>query len=93
METCKSNKTKEEPIVAFVEPTTQASKPPRPFNFPCHIYGMVGHKLTNCLRFWEMQNMFKDKGGKTTKTKPKIEVKVAIASINMVSVTYSKQDK
>jgi hypothetical protein len=37
--------------------------------------------------------MFKDKGGKTTKTKPKIEVKVAIASINMVSVTYSKQDK
>jgi hypothetical protein len=29
----------------------------------------------NCPRFFGMQTMFKDKGGKTTKTKPAAEVK------------------
>ncbi len=45
---------KEEPIIVVIEATTQVSKPPRPLNYPCHIYGIVGHKLTNCPRFREM---------------------------------------
>jgi hypothetical protein len=69
IETCRSKK-KEEPIVAVTEATTKVGKPPRPLNYPCHIYGIVGHKLTNCPRFNEMQSMFKDKGSQSTKSKP-----------------------
>lgn len=45
VETCISKK--EEPIIVAIEVTTQVSKPPRPLNYPYHIYGIVGHKLTN----------------------------------------------
>ncbi len=67
METCKSKK--EDPIVIAIETITRVDKHPRPLNYPCHICGIVGHKLTNCLRFGEMQTMFEYKGGSTTKFK------------------------
>ncbi len=50
---CKSNK-KEELIVTIVKVNAQAAKPPRPLNYPCHICGIVGHKLTKCPKFDEM---------------------------------------
>jgi hypothetical protein len=71
METYKS---KEEPTITAIEATTQVGKPPRSPNYPCHIYQIMGDKLMNCLRFGEMQNMFKDKGGQTIESKPTIEV-------------------
>jgi hypothetical protein len=46
----------------------------------------MGHKLTNCPKFGEMQNMFKDKRGQTIESKPTIEVKDIISSVNMVDV-------
>ncbi len=58
---CKSNK-KEELIVTIVKVNAQAAKPPRPLNYPCHICGIVGHKLTKCPKFDEMWIMFKGKG-------------------------------
>jgi hypothetical protein len=78
METCR-NKKREEPIIATTEITIQVGKVPRPLNYPCHICGIVGHKLANCLKFGEMQNMFKDKGSQTTKSKLRIEIKFIIA--------------
>jgi hypothetical protein len=69
------------------------SKPPRPLNYPCHVCGIMGHKLTNYPRFGEMQNMFKDKGGQTLESKPLIEVKAIIASINMVDVNVTIRNK
>jgi len=64
VQTCKSKK--EEPTVAATKATTQAGKPPRLLNYPCHICGIVGHKLMNYPRFKKMQSMFKDKGGQST---------------------------
>ncbi len=75
VETCKKNES-EEPTITTIETTIHASKVPRPLNYPYHICGIVGDKLMNCLKFGEMQNMFKDKGSQTTKSKPRIEVKV-----------------
>ncbi len=69
------------------------SKPPRPLNYPCHICGIVGHKLTNCPRFGEMQNMFKDKRGQTLESKPIIEVKTITALVNMVDVNLTTHSK
>jgi hypothetical protein len=37
--------------------------------------------------------MFMDKGGKTTKSKPTTEVKVVIASFNIVNVNVTTQSK
>jgi hypothetical protein len=33
--------------------------------------------------------MFKDKGGKTIKSKPMVEVKIVIAQVNMVDVNVT----
>jgi hypothetical protein len=77
------NKKKEEPTIVVIEATTQAYKPPRLVNYPYHIYGIVGHKLTNCPRFDEMQSMFKDKGSQSIKSKPVVEVKTIITLINI----------
>ncbi len=64
VETYKS--TKEEPTVTTTKAIAQVGKLPRPLNYPYHICGIMGHKLTNSTRFGKMQNMFKDKRGKTT---------------------------
>ncbi len=40
-----------------------------------------------------MQNMFKDKRGQTIEFKPIIEVKLVIASVNMVDVNVITQNK
>jgi hypothetical protein len=75
VETCR-NKKREEPTIAITETTIQVGKALIPLNYPCHICGIMGHKVRNYLKFGEMQNMFKDKGSQTTKSKPTIEVKV-----------------
>jgi len=83
------NKKKEEPTIVVIEATTQAYKPPRLVNYPYHIYGIVGHKLTNCPRFDEMQSMFKDKGSQSIKSKPVVEVKTIITLINIFLSIFS----
>jgi hypothetical protein len=83
----------EEPTIATIKTTTKVGKPLRPLNYPCRICGVVGHKLTNCPRFGEMQNMFKDKGGQTTKSNPTDEVKVVITLVNMVDVNVTIRSK
>jgi len=60
VETCR-NKKKEEHTIITTETTIQIGKAPRPLNYVFHICGIVGHKLTNYLKFGEMQSMFKDK--------------------------------
>jgi len=67
------------------------NKPSRPLNYVCHVCGILGHKLTNCLKFCEMQTMFKDKGNKNTKNKPIGKVKVTNALVNMVDVHVTIQ--
>jgi hypothetical protein len=47
----------------------------------------------NCPRFGEMQNMFKDNGGQTIKSKPVDEVKVITALVDMVDVHVTAQSK
>jgi len=40
-----------------------------------------------------MQNMFKDKGGQTTKSKPAVEIKTDTALVNMVDVNVTAKSK
>jgi hypothetical protein len=62
------HKRKEEATIVVAKVYAQASKPLRPLNYPYHICGIVGHKLTNCSKFSEMKNIFKDKGAKAIKS-------------------------
>jgi hypothetical protein len=47
----------------------------------------------NCPRFGEMQNMLKDNGGQTIKSKPVDEVKAITALVNMVDVNVTTLNK
>ncbi len=84
---------KEEPIVAINKPTTHASKPLKLLNYPYHIYGIVGHKFTNYLRFDEMQNILKDKGDQFIESKPVADIKTIITLIDMVDVNVTTCSK
>jgi hypothetical protein len=86
-------KSKEEPTITAIEATTQVGKTPRPLNHPCHICGIVGHKLMNYPRFGQMQSMFKDKKGQSTKSKRSTKVKMVIVLVNMVDVNVTTQNK
>ncbi len=92
VETCRSKK-KDEPTIAITKTTFQVGKSPGQLNYPCHICGIVGHKLMNYPRFGEMQNMFKDKGGQSTKSKLTSKVKMVTTSINMVDVNVTIHSK
>jgi hypothetical protein len=46
IETCRSKK-EEEPTIIVTKVAIQNSKPSRLLNYPCHICGIMGHKLTN----------------------------------------------
>ncbi len=84
---------KEELTVATTKPTTHASKPPRSLNYPYHICGIVSHKLTNCLRFDEMQNILKDKGDKSIESKPTCNIKTIVTLVDMVDVNVTTCSK
>jgi hypothetical protein len=80
-------------IVVVAKATTQVGKPPRLLTYLCHICGIVKHNLINCQKFDKMQTMFKDKGGKITKNKHIVEVKMVNALVNMVDVHITIQSK
>jgi hypothetical protein len=40
---CKSKK--EKTFATAIEAIAQVGEPSKPLNYPCHIYGIVGHKL------------------------------------------------
>lgn len=64
---CKSKK--EKTFATAIEVIAQIGEPSKPLNYPCHIYGIAGHKLMNHSKFGEMQTMFKNKGGKLVENK------------------------
>jgi hypothetical protein len=64
VETCYN---KGELVVIVLDIIVKSSKYPKPMNYPCHIYRDIGHKMVDCTRFSEMQNLFKDKNVKLAK--------------------------
>jgi hypothetical protein len=83
MKTCKSKK--EEPTITIIRAIVQVGKPSRPLNYPCHICGIVGHKLTNFQCLTKCRTMFTGKKkGKIAKTKLVIKVKITSALVSMV---------
>ncbi len=57
--------------------------------YSCHICGDTWHKIINYSKYNDMQNMFKNKGVKTTEKPSMVEPKVAIPLIHMVDVNMA----
>ncbi len=57
--------------------------------YSCHIYGETGHKIINCFKYNDMQNMFKEKEVKTTKKPSMVEPKVTNPSIHIVDANMA----
>jgi hypothetical protein len=41
--------------MATTEVAYVRKKPQKPYSYACHIYGLNGHKMTDCPKFIEMQ--------------------------------------
>jgi hypothetical protein len=59
VETCK--KKKEQTIMATIKVAQPSQKTQKTSIYAYHIYGLNGHKMTNCPKFAKMQKMFHGK--------------------------------
>ncbi len=57
--------------------------------YPCHIYGETRHKIIDCPKFNDMQNMFLQKGMKTIEKPFVVEPKVINLSVRVVDVNMA----
>ncbi len=77
--------------------TTEASQPnqktQKTFSYACHIYGLNGHKMTNCPKFAEMQKMFHGKFVTIAKVQLVTETKTIIMNVNVVDVNVTIRSK
>jgi hypothetical protein len=85
VETCRV-KRKEDHVFAISKVIIQRIKVHRPMRYSCHIYGDMGHKIINCPKYSDMQNIFKNKGVKIVEKSSMVEPKVANTSVHMVDV-------
>jgi hypothetical protein len=54
-----------------------------------HICGDTGHKIIDCPKYSDMQNMFKNKGMSIVEKPSMVELKVTNSSVHMVDVNMS----
>jgi hypothetical protein len=96
VETCRING-KEDPIPTISEVTTQHIKVERPVKYSCHICDDTRHKIIDCPKYNDMQNMFENKGVKPIDKQVVVEPKVSNPSVHImdvnVAITRSKVTK
>jgi len=91
VETCK--KKKEQTTVVTTEAAQPSQKTQKTSSYACHIYGLNGHKMTNCPKFAEMQKMFHGKYVIVVKVQPVAETQTIITNVNMVDVNVTTRSK
>jgi hypothetical protein len=82
--TCR--KKKEQTMVATIEVAQPSKKTQKTFSYACHIYGLNGHKMTNCPKFIKLQKMFHGKSMTIAKVQPITETQTIIADVNVVDI-------
>ncbi len=55
-------------MLSLVKVNAHTNKPPRPLNYPCHICGIMGQKLTKYQKFGKMQTCLRIKVAKSQRT-------------------------
>ncbi len=82
-------KRKEDHVLVIFEIITQHIKVQRHVRYSCHICGDTKHKIIDCPKYSDMQNMFKNKGMKPIKKQVVVEPEVSNPSIHMVDVNMA----
>jgi hypothetical protein len=90
LETCRK---KEQTIVATTKVTQPSQKTQKTCSYAFHIYGLNGHKMTDCPKFAEMQNMFHGKSMIVVEVQPIVETQIVIANVNVVDVNATTKSK
>jgi hypothetical protein len=80
---------KEEPIVVAAKATNQPQKGQKNSSYACHIYGLNGHKMTDCPEFAKMQKMFQGKNASNLEGKAISEVKTITTDVNVINVNVA----
>ncbi len=88
VKTCKVQ-TKEKSILIVYKVTIQQVKIKRPMRYSCHIYSETRHKITDCLKFNDMQNMFKNKGVKTIEKPFVVDPKVVNPLVHVMDLNMA----
>jgi hypothetical protein len=91
VETC--IKKKEQTTVVAIEVAQQNQKPQKTSSYACHIYGLNGHKMTNCPKFIEMQKMFHGKFAIVIEVQAITETQTIIIDVDVNVITKSKATK
>jgi hypothetical protein len=74
--------------------TTNVAQPSqKTSSYACHIYGLNGHKITNCPKFAEMQKMFHGKYVIVVKVQLVAKAQTIITNVNVVDVNVTTRSK
>ncbi len=91
VETCR--KKKERTMMATTKAAQPSQKTQKTSSYACHIYGLNGHKTTDCPKFLEMQKMFHGKFMTITKVQFVAKTQIVVANVNMVDVNVTTRSK
>jgi hypothetical protein len=88
-----ARKKKEQTIVAAIETTQPSQKPQKTFSYACHIFGLNGHKMTNCPKFTKIQKMFHGKSMTIKKIQLVVKTQTITTNVNVVDVNVTTRSK
>jgi len=80
---------KEDHVPAVSQVSTQQIIIQRHVKHSCHICGDIRHKIIDCPKYNDMQNMFKNKGMKPTKKQNVVKPKISNPLVHMVDVNMA----
>jgi hypothetical protein len=80
---------KEDHVPAISHVSTQQIIVQRHVKHSCHICGDIRHKIIDCPKYSDMQNMFKNKGMKPIKKRNVVEPNISNLSVHMVDVNMT----
>ncbi len=80
-------------MVATTKVAQPSQKPHKTFSYACHIYGLNGHKMTNCPKFVEMQKMFFGKFVVVVEVEFIVETQTSTTYVNVVDVNVTTRSK
>jgi hypothetical protein len=72
---------------------TTKSKNTEHILYACHIFGLNGHRMIDCLKFAEMQKMFHGISLIVTKVQPVSKTQTVIVDVNVVDVNVTTRSK
>ncbi len=80
-------------MTTTTEATQQNQKPHKTFSYAHHIFGLNGHKMTNCPKFVEMQKMFHGKYVAITEVQLVVDTQTITSNVNVVDVNVTTRIK